>query len=726
MKLFKISLPVGLILISALCLAQDSSFTLQNIFLKATYQPSTISGYKPSADGLHYTVSGNDKKTGYILRFNFRTGAFVDTVFSSAWLASPYGDLLKIFAEYDLNGDETQILIATQKETIYRRSAKWVYYVYDIKTRHCWPLSEKGKQQNACFSPDGKKIAFFRDNNMFIKGVEGEERQITSDGVYNKIINGHVDWAYEEEFENEIGFFWSPDSKNLAFYRFDESEVKEMDLPKYTDVYPFDYRYKYPKAGEQNSKVSILIYNAESHKTVTVNAGNEQDQYLPRVQWTQDPAVLSFFRMNRLQNKLELLVSDLSGMSKVIYKQDDPRYIELADDIQFLKDRKHFIYGFTASGFYHLGLFSVTGDLQKDLTPGAFDVTKFYGINERTKTFYYQAATTPTERYVYATSLDGRGGSCLTPDKGTNEALFSSDFSCFIHTWSDANTPFRYNLCDGKGKRLKMLEDNSRLQQISKQQNFSTKEMISVPLEKDLSLNGWLIKPYHFDASKKYPVLMFVYGGPGSQTVNNSWDSRYLPWFQYMAAQGYVVVSVDNRGTGARGEEFKKCTYLNLGRLEVADQVAAANYFKKQSYVDSSRVGIFGWSFGGYMSSMCMTKAAPAFKTAVAVAPVTHWKFYDSIYTERYMQTPSQNPEGYVESSPITYAGKLKGNFLMIHGTADDNVHFQHSMELVKGFIKNNIQFESFYYPDKAHSINGENTRFHLFTKITDYLKKNL
>jgi dipeptidyl-peptidase 4 len=729
MKKIRIS---AVLIFSLICLGaagQEKQYLkLQDIWMGSELMPKFVTGIKSMKDGGHYTTSSAQKGQAFILRHAYETGAVKDTVFSSSWVPAELRDKLASFSGYEFSPDETRLLLSTEAEQIYRRSSRENYFVFDRISKNVRPLSTGGKQQDAVFSPDGKMIAFFRDNNLFITMLDSwKEIQITTDGKKNEIINGHADWVYEEEFEIEQAFFWSPDSRKLAYYRFDESKVKEFSMEYYKgDLYPEQYRYKYPKVGELNSEVGILIYNVSDSKTVKVDVGPVKDQYIPRIQWTTDPSVLSFQRMNRLQNRLEIVLARENGSAETIYTEESKTYIDISNDLTFLKNGKHFIFSSSKSGYNHLYLLGMDRS-ETMLTSGNWEVTKLYGVDEEKGLLYYQSAEeSPLERYVYSVDMKGKKRQKLSSRKGTNDAAFSSGYRYFINTFSDSNTPFVFTLHDSRGREIKLIEDNSALRGKLKSYSFSPRRFFSFRTSAGVTLNGWMIKPENFDSTKKYPVYMFVYGGPGSQTVNNSWDPRNGLWYQLLAQKGYIVVSVDNRGTGSRGDEFRKCTYLNLGAFETEDQLEAARYLARQPYVDPGRIGIQGWSYGGYMASMCMTKGAGVFKAGIAVAPVTHWKFYDTIYTERYMQTQKENSKGYEESSPLKYADKLQGKFLMIHGTTDDNVHMQNSMEFVNALLKAGKQFDLFLYPNKNHGISGGNTRLHIYTKMTDFILENL
>ncbi len=561
---------------------------------------------------------------------------------------------------------------------------------------------------------------------MYYKDLSnGNTTQITNDGEKNKIINGASDWVYEEELVLVQAFEWSPDGNKIAFFRFDESNVKEWLMKMYGELYPYEERFKYPKAGEENSKVEVFIYHLDSKKTIKANIPDTYE-YISRINWTNDSKNLALQTLNRHQNKLQIYLSDANtGESKSIYKEENEKYIEVPTT-EFLSSKDQFIITSEKDGFNHIYLYDINGNLVSQVTKGNWDVTDFYGVDESKGLVYYQSAeVSPLQRHVYSIKINGTSKKQLTVKKGQNNADFSNGLKYFINYNTDANSPHFITLNDNTGKQKRILVDNEDLRKKMDATNLSKKEFIKVKVNGD-ELNTWVIKPQNFDETKKYPLFMFVYGGPGSQTVEDSWGSFNYFWFQHLASLGYMVVSVDNRGTGARGEAFKKVTYKQLGKYETEDQIAAAKYFASLPYIDGSRIGIFGWSYGGYMSSLCLTKGADVFKTAIAVAPVTNWRFYDNIYTERYMQTPQENADGYDDNSPINHVEKLKGKYLLIHGMADDNVHFQNATEMTTALIKSNKQFEQFSYPNKNHGIYGGNTRLHLYYLMTNFIKENL
>jgi dipeptidyl-peptidase-4 len=724
MKQF-ISLLLILSSISLFSQTGAKKITLDDIFKNRKFSSKGVPGLNSMKDGEHYCQLKKDSLNVY----EYATGKLTQTLVTSKNLI-PAGDTSPVsMGSYSFSKDENKILFPTDEEPIYRHSSKANYYFYDLTTGKLTFLSKAGKQRLATFSPDGTKIAFVRDNNLFMVDIPtGKEQQITTDGKINEIINGATDWVYEEEFEFSQAFFWSPDSKKIAYYRFDESNVKEYQLTYYGDLYPEQYKYKYPKPGEDNSKISIFVWNADSGKSTRVDIGQEQDIYIPRVKWTEDPNVLAFYRMNRHQNKLELLLSDaVSGTSHVIYSEENKTYIEINDHWHFLKNNSGFLLTSEKDGFRHIYLYTMEGKLIRQLTSGKWEVTDIAGIDEQNNKLYYVSTeVSPLERNVYSIGLDGKKKTCLIPKKGYNVPEFSSKCIYFINRWSDINTPPVSTVCKSDGTEIRTIQDNAKLKETLKDYGYSKAEFFTFQTADGIDLNGWMLKPAGFDSLKKYPVLFTIYGGPGSQTVMNLWG-MVSSWDQLLAQNGIILVSVDNRGTGGRGEGFKKCTYLELGKYETLDQIEAAKYLGSLSFVDKDRIGMWGWSFGGYMTLSCLTIGADYFKMGVAVAPVTNWKYYDNIYTERFMQTPKENSQGYESNSPINHASEMKGKLLIIHGMADDNVHTQNSIDFITALVAANKQFDMQFYPNSNHGIYaGKNTTFHLYSRMTEYILRNL
>nr|WP_315162234.1 S9 family peptidase [uncultured Flavobacterium sp.] len=632
---------------------------------------------------------------------------------------------------YTFDDSEKQILIACNSNKIFRHSFTADYYLYNLDNKQLTKLFED-QVQEPTFSPNGKKIAYSKENNLYVYDIASKQSTaITTDGKKNSIINGITDWVYEEEFAFVRAFDWSKDSKKVAYIRFDETEVPEFSMSIFEkNLYPTIETFKYPKAGEKNSLVSLHLYDVDSKGTKNVNLGTYTDFYIPRIEWTNDANVLSAKILNRHQDNLDLLFVDgTTGATKVVLNEKDKAYIDFVDtdNLTFLKDNS-FIWTSEKDGFNHIYVYDKTGKLRKQVTKGNWEVTSYYGFDEKTNTVFYQSTENGSiNRDVYRISLDGKNKLRLSKNVGTNAATFSPNFQYYINTFSSANQPTTYTLNEAKlGKQVQSIEDNQALASRLKNYNLPSKEFFVMKTAKGNELNAWIMKPKDFDPSKKYPVFMYQYSGPGSQQVNNEWNSYDDYWFMMLTQQGYIVACVDGRGTGFKGADFKKVTQKELGKYEVEDQIDAAKVIGNYAFVDKARIGIFGWSYGGFMSSNCILKGNDVFKMAIAVAPVTNWRFYDSVYTERYMQTPQENPSGYDENSPINHVNKLKGKYLLIHGSGDDNVHVQNTMQMMEALIQANKQFDSQIYPDKNHGIYGGKTRIQLYTKMTNFIKENL
>ena len=707
------------------CVAQKS-ITNEAIWRYGQFTAQYVPGFNFLKDGQQYS-----KQNGTLIQaFDLTTGQSTNTLLDASTITK--AGFPGYFNNYTFSEDERKILLETNRESIYRRSSKANFFVYDQKDNSIEPLFDQGKQMYATFNPAGDKVAFVYDNNLYLKNLnDGQTTQITSDGQMNAIINGALDWVYEEEFGFAQGFAWSPDGNSIAFYRFDESQVKEFTLTLYhNDLYPEYNTFKYPKVGETNSTVSVHIYNVNTGKTLAAELGSETDQYIPRIKWTQDPNQLCVYRLNRHQNHIDLLLVDAqTGNSKILLTEKNKYYIEegVFDNLTFLEDQKHFVWSSEKNGWHHLYLYDLSGKEVKQLTSGEWDITNVYGVDQANQQIYFQAAkNSPLDREIYSVATDGSKFTTIAGKAGNNSAQFSSTYDYYILTHSSIEKPATYIVYDRSGKEIRKIEENQRLQTTLNEHGFTKPEFFNFETSEGIDLNGMMIKPVGFQENQSYPVLMFVYGGPGSQTVTNSWGGTRMAWFQLLAQNGFIVVSVDNRGTGARGEYFKKMTYQQLGKYETVDQIEAAKYLGGLPYVDANRIGIFGWSYGGYMSSLCVLKGNDVFKSAIAVAPVTNWKWYDTIYTERFMRTEKENKEGYTNNSPINFVDQLKGDYLLIHGVGDDNVHFQHTTEMANALISANKQFETYFYPNRNHGIYGDNARLHLYTKMTNFLNRTL
>lgn len=701
------------------------------------FRAEGIQGVIPMADGEHYTQMNAEGTQ--IIKYSFRTGLQVEVVFD---VAKARECTFKRFDGYAFSPDGSKILIRTETQPIYRHSYKAVHYLYTIKRNIVEKLSEGGPQQSPVFSPDGNMVAFVRDNNIFlVKMLYGNsESQVTEDGKFNHVLNGIPDWVYEEEFSFATALEFSPDNTMLAFIRFDESEVASFTFPIFAgqaphysalETYPGAYTYKYPKAGEANSKVSVHTFDIKSKVTRKMKLPLDPDGYIPRIRFTQDAAKLAIMTLNRNQNRFDLYFADpRSTLCKLVLRDENPYYINesVFDNIMFYPQNFSFIS--EKDGYSHLYWYSMGGNLIKQVTKGKFEVKRFIGWDAATNTFYFESnEESPLRTAVYKT--DKKGGRIKLSEKaGTNSAIFSSNLKYFMNTYSSLQTPTVITLNDNTGKVLKTLVTNQKLKETLAQYQLPKKEFFTFRTSQGTELNGWMIKPADFNESKKYPVLLYQYSGPGSQEVVDKWgiggDRGGIGWDAYMASKGYVIVCVDGRGTGGRGAEFAKCTYLNLGVKEAQDQVETAKHMAAQPYVDKSRIGIWGWSFGGYMTIMSMSEGTPIFKAGAAVAAVTDWRFYDTVYVERFMRTPQQNAEGYKAGSAFTRAANLNGRLLLVHGMADDNVHFQNCAEYSECLVQADKQFDMQVYTNRNHGIYGGNTRYHLFTRLTEFFLNNL
>ncbi len=713
---------------------QKKTLELEDLFASNYFSPNSVQGINWMQNGQYYTTMSSDEESGKLLikKYDITTGQEVEVLFDNQDIQGWVNQEPFTFSEYSLGPDEKNILLATEVESIYRRSSKAYYYLYNIASKEIKQIHEGGKISYATFSPDGGKIAYVRENNLFYTLTDSiDEIAITTNGKYNHIINGSTDWVYEEEFSFAKAFFWSPDSRRIAFYTFDESEVKEYNMQIWYGLYPEDYKFKYPKAGEKNSMVDIRIHDIVKDKTTVVNLGTETDIYIPRVFWTNDPGMLAVMKLNRLQNHMQLFhIKAKNGKMDLILEEKSDTYVDIDYNDQFiyLDGKKGIITTSEKSGYKHIYHYDLKGNLLRQITHGNWEVDQLYGVDQPNKLVYFTSTEiSPMERQLNAIGLNGENKKRLTNDKGETSANFSPDFSYYIATLSALDEPARYTLHKApSGKQIKVLEDNEQLKSRLADFTLGQKTFFSFDTEDGTSLNAYMIKPHDFDPDKKYPVIMFVYGGPGSQTVTTGWGGQRDMYNHYLTQHGFIVVSIDNRGTGGRGKEFKHITYAQLGKYETMDQLSGARYLASLPYIDEDRIGIWGWSYGGYMSSLAIFTGAEELAAAIAVAPVTNWRFYDTIYTERYLKTPQLNPDGYDAWSPITHAYKLEDDYLLIHGTGDDNVHFQNAVELQDALIAANKHFDSFFYPNRAHGIGGGITRYHLYTMMTNFWLEKL
>ena len=700
--------------------SQTKEITIEEIW-NATFYAERMNSLN-SMNGDFYAVLNYDRKTRTVSldKYSYKTLEKVETIVNS-------GDLegLNSFSSYSFNNDETKLILGTNFEGIYRYSEKGTYYAYDIASQKVTLIDEK--IQEPVFSPDNRNVAYAKDNNIFIKNLSSNKiTQVTNDGKKNHVINGITDWVYEEEFAFVRAFEWNSTGDYLAFLRFDETEVPtfSMDIVG-KDLYPEQQVFKYPKAGEKNADVTLHMYTLSSKNTKKISLGDYE--YIPRIKWSNDADILVATTLNRHQNNLKLhKVDALKSSATLLLNETDKAYIDITDNLTFLADNS-FIWTSEKDANNHIYHYNFNGKLINQITKGNWEVTNYYGFNETKKTIYYQSVENGSiNRGVYSIGLNGKNKKLLSNSDGQNTAAFSKNLNYFINTYSSAETPPIYSLFSGKGKLLRVIKDNARLKKEIAEYKMSPKEFSTININGN-DLNMWMLKPLDFDENKKYPLLMFQYSGPGSQQVSNTWNGANDYWHNMLAQKGIIVVCVDGRGTGFKGAQFKKITQKELGKFEVEDQISAAKKLAELSYIDNKNIGIWGWSYGGFMSTNCILKGNDIFTTAIAVAPVTSWRFYDSVYTERYMQTPQENASGYDENSPINHADKLKGKYLLVHGTGDDNVHVQNSFRMINSLIEANKQFDMFIVPDRTHGIyRGRNTRLNLFTKMTNFIEENL
>ncbi|WP_407403086.1 DPP IV N-terminal domain-containing protein [Chryseobacterium sp.] len=692
---------------------QAQEITLEKIY-SGYYRGKGIAGIASMKNGENYLVIEPSGIAKYSYKTSQKEGNLVDGNFQS----------------YEFSDDESKILLLKDSQSIYRRSFLGKYDVKDLKSGKTISLNDGNPVQEPRFSPDATKVAFVAENNLFYQDLNsGKITKITENGLKNKVLNGLADWVYEEEFGHARLFEWTKNSSALVFVELTETEVPEIFIPIYgKSLYPSEMRYKYPKAGEKNAVATAQIYRLADQKKVQLNLNSFKNYYIPNVFQTANADEVILVTSQRTQNASDVIkVNTKTGDAKKLFTETDDKWIETDNvTLEFLDDNS-FLWASERDGNRHLYWYDKEGKLKKQVTKGNWEITDYYGYNPKSKEIYVQTTEKGSiNKVISKINIENGKSQLISNAEGNNSANFSKNYNYFIETSSTASKPNTFVLKDGNGKAIKELQNNNEQLQKLKADQFVEKEFMTIPNEVGDQMNTWIMKPKNFDKNKKYPLFMFQYSGPGSQQVANSWDNGNAIWFNHLVQKGYIVVCVDGRGTGYKGTKYKKVTYKNLGKYEIEDQIAAAKWLGNQSYIDKSRIGIFGWSFGGYMASLAMTKGADVFKAGIAVAPVTNWRYYDSVYTERFLLTPQENPAGYDDNSPTTYANLLKGKFLLIHGTADDNVHFQNSMEFAEALIQNKKQFEFMAYPDKDHGIYGGQTRPQLYQKMTDFILNNL
>jgi dipeptidyl-peptidase-4 len=702
--------------------AQERQITIPEIY-QGTFKTDGMDALRSMNSGKQYTVLNLDRanKVSTIDKYDYKTLDKLSTIVSSTELED-----VQYFSSYTFSVDEKKILLSTEVESIFRRSTLGIFYVYDINSKNLIKVSD-AKIQEPMLSPNGDQVAYVLDNNLYLFYLEtGQTKRVTDDGVKNKIINGVTDWVYEEEFGFVRAFEWNADGTKIAFLRFDETEVPEFSMDVYgTGLYQKPYVFKYPKAGENNSLVTLHVLDVATSTISDIDLGDAY--YVPRIQWKSHIERLSVQTLNRYQNHLTLhTVNTKTGVVSILLEEKDDAYVDVTDNLTFLKDDS-FIRSSEQDGWNHIYLYNADGELMNQVTKGEWEVTKYYGYDQNEDKIYYQSTENGSiNRGVYNIGSTGKDKKALAVTSGTNSASFSADFTYFINTYSSTEMPPVYTLHKAvNGRKVKDIKNNQQLLEKLKRYEISPKEFSTITINGN-DLNMYMIKPKDFDPSKKYPLFMYQYSGPGSQNVSNNWMGGNDYWHQMLAAEGYVIACVDGRGTGFKGRDFKKITYMNLVKYETEDQISAAKKLSELDYIDEDRTGIWGWSFGGHMATNCILKGNDTFETAIAVAPVTSWRFYDTIYTERFMRTPAENPSGYDDNSPFNYPELLEGKYLLIHGSGDDNVHVQNTMRMIEALVQANKQFDWGIYPDKNHGISGGNTRIHLFTKMTNFIKENL
>jgi dipeptidyl-peptidase-4 len=709
---------LAFLLVASTSIAQEN-ITVEDIYT-GTFRTQGLQSLSSLNNGKEYLVLNYNKDASQTVdRYSYLTGDKLGTLLSSKKLDVP-------ITSYSLSDDEKQVMIVSERQSIFRYSANSKVHIYNLETQKLTELRDD-LVRSAAFSPDGNKVGYVFENNLYYKDLaSGETTQVTDDGVVNKLINGVSDWVYEEEFAIVRAYQWSPDSKQMAFLSFDETDVPEFSMDRYgQDLYQTQEVFKYPKAGEKNAVVGLHVYDLLSRKRNEINLNRTEEFYIARINYAPDGRLAAQV-LNRHQNVLDFYYVDQKGNASIAFTEKDTAYVDVTDDLTFLEDGS-FLWTSEKGNYRHIYLYDKDGKEKSQITTGDWDVTSYYGYDYRSKRIYFQSTEDGSiNRGIYSISLKGKKKKQLNSETGSNSADFSADFSYYINTYSSATTPPIYTLNDSKsGKQLREIQNNGSLEKTLENYALSSKEFSTISINGN-DLNMWTMKPKNFDPSKEYPLLMFQYSGPGSQQVKNSWYGANDYWHSMLANEGYIIACVDGRGTGFKGAEFKKVTQNELGKFEGEDQIAAAKKLGAMDYIDGSRIGIWGWSYGGFMSSNCLLKGNDVFSTAIAVAPVTNWRFYDTIYTERYMTTPQENASGYDENSPINHVDKLKGNYLLIHGSADDNVHVQNTMLMIEALVQANKQFDWAIYPDKNHGIYGGNTRIHLYNKMTDFILEKL
>lgn len=705
--------------------ASEGMIQMEDLFDTQKFRIKQVPGFHGMKNGRQFSRLVREGDHTRIALFDLASGKEVETLWDSK--KNLWNGAVIPISGYSFSKDEQKIILKSELEPIYRRSSKSLVYILDRKSGAITKLGEE-KVLHPETSPDGNKLAFVLDNNLYVQDLEtGKRDTITRDGKWNQIINGNCDWVYEEEFQFSQAYQWSPDGQFIAYYRFDESQIPLYHLNYYEKTHPRIYEYKYPKAGDPVSEVEIYIYSLNARQSRPMDLGEEKNQYIPRIKWTPEHGLV-VYRLNRWQNHLELLLADpLLGTTRLIYEEKNPYYVSIDDNLDFLEGKTQMLITSEKGGYNQLYLWDWEKSQETLLTPGQYDIDRLLGYDPRTGNAYFTAGIDDhRQRQLYSVNVKSGKRRAITTEAGTHEVQPVQGFRYFLDRYSRLQEVPRYYLRDARGKVVRVLEDNQALVEAMKPLKLGTLQFEEFPIREDLVLHGWVIRPPDFDSSRKYPVLLYQYSGPGSQDVRDRFPIRDFFWHQMLAQKGYIIVCADGRGTGFRGQEFKKQTYLKLGMMETEDQIDLARFLAQWDYVDKNRIGIWGWSYGGYISSSALLKGKDWFKMAIAVAPVTNWRYYDNIYTERYMRTPQENPDGYDQNAPEHMADQLEGALLLVHGSGDDNVHVQHSYMLANALIRENKPFDMEIYPNRHHGISGGKTRWHLYERMTEFILKNL
>ena len=725
----------SLILATTMGVAAEGKISIQDIN-SGVFAAKKVGGMRAMPNGETYSRISDDRTK--IIACYYKNGQQASVLFD---INNTVGEKVKAFDDYILSPDGTKMLIKTETKQVYRRSSKARYYVYNIANKRMRLLSDNSDVQNPVWSNDGNLIAFVRNNNIWVSKLlfDGAESQITKDGELNKVINGIPDWVNEEEFASSNSLCFNADGTMICWIKYEEANVKEYPLqlfkgmsPSYDalSTYPGEYTYKYPKAGEDNSKVSAWSYDIKSHVARKFELPLDAEGYIPRIIPTANANSILLVTLNRHQDDMRIYSANpRSSVCQMIVENKSSKYVKEESFTDMKVTDNYILIPCDKGENITLNVYTIAGALKRSVSVPNKDITETYGIDQKTGDVYFQAASpTPKDRQVFVSRANGKI-ECLTPEAGTAAAQFSENYKYFLKTWSDADTPYKFSVCNGQGKDIKVMEDNASLKSKLRNYPITKKEFFTFKTSEGVQLEGWMIRPADFDASKKYPVIMHQYSGPGSQQVVNSWGIGSMGnggMYDYLLAEkGFIVVTVDGRGTGYRGTAFEKCIYQRMGDLESKDQVETALWLGQQSFVDKNRIAIWGWSFGGFNTLMAMSDGRPVFCCGVAIAAPTDWRFYDTIYTERYMRTPKENSAGY-DINPKNRVSNLHGALLLVHGLADDNVHPQNAFEYSEAMVQADKDFKELIYTNRNHGIHGGNTRNHLLRQVTNWFVEHM